>query len=78
MLLSKERNAQGGGEGLQAPSLHHTLPTPMRLPLQVELLGRRHPRAHLPPKPSDVAVLCYTSGTTGVPKGEGGSEILQC
>mmetsp|Transcript_35882 Transcript_35882/g.79890 ORF Transcript_35882/g.79890 Transcript_35882/m.79890 type:complete len:699 (+) Transcript_35882:158-2254(+) len=36
---------------------------------QVESLGRRHPRAHVPPKPSDIATLCYTSGTTGVPKG---------
>eukprot|EP00197_Chlamydomonas_leiostraca_P002909 CAMPEP_0202857292 /NCGR_PEP_ID=MMETSP1391-20130828/295_1 /ASSEMBLY_ACC=CAM_ASM_000867 /TAXON_ID=1034604 /ORGANISM="Chlamydomonas leiostraca, Strain SAG 11-49" /LENGTH=690 /DNA_ID=CAMNT_0049536077 /DNA_START=146 /DNA_END=2218 /DNA_ORIENTATION=- len=36
---------------------------------QVESLGRRHPRAHVPPKPSDTATLCYTSGTTGVPKG---------
>lgn len=36
---------------------------------QVEALGRRHPRAHAPPAPSDVATICYTSGTTGVPKG---------
>ncbi|GFR46921.1 hypothetical protein Agub_g8568 [Astrephomene gubernaculifera] len=35
----------------------------------LEQLGRRHPRAHLPPKPSDTATLCYTSGTTGQPKG---------
>ncbi|KAG2500825.1 hypothetical protein HYH03_001587 [Edaphochlamys debaryana] len=35
----------------------------------VEQLGRRHPRAHIPPKPSDIATLCYTSGTTGTPKG---------
>ena len=31
--------------------------------------GREHPRAHVPPLPSDTATLCYTSGTTGVPKG---------
>ena len=31
--------------------------------------GREHPRAHVPPAPADTATLCYTSGTTGVPKG---------
>ena len=31
--------------------------------------GREHPRAHIPPAPADTATLCYTSGTTGVPKG---------
>ncbi len=31
--------------------------------------GREQPRVHVPPAPSDTATLCYTSGTTGVPKG---------
>lgn len=33
------------------------------------MAGRRHLRSHVPPAPSDVACICYTSGTTGVPKG---------
>ncbi|KAK9816781.1 hypothetical protein WJX72_005028 [[Myrmecia] bisecta] len=35
----------------------------------VKAIGREHPRPHTPPAPSDTATLCYTSGTTGVPKG---------
>ena len=31
--------------------------------------GKEHPRSHIPPQPTDIATLCYTSGTTGVPKG---------
>jgi long-chain acyl-CoA synthetase len=31
--------------------------------------GKEHPRSHIPPMPTDIATLCYTSGTTGIPKG---------
>ncbi|CAG8471627.1 11251_t:CDS:10 [Paraglomus occultum] len=36
---------------------------------EVEGLGKKHPREHLKPSPNDLACICYTSGTTGVPKG---------
>lgn len=35
----------------------------------VEDRGMAHPRPPSPPNPSDVATVCYTSGTTGMPKG---------
>ncbi len=50
------------------------LQRPMEAPLFVKLsvleaLGRSRPLPHVPPKSSDVCTICYTSGTTGVPKG---------
>ncbi|KAF4318083.1 hypothetical protein G195_008679 [Phytophthora kernoviae 00238/432] len=36
---------------------------------ELELLGEANPRPADPPLPMDVSTLCYTSGTTGDPKG---------
>ncbi|XP_077447793.1 long-chain-fatty-acid--CoA ligase 6 [Stigmatopora argus] len=36
---------------------------------EVEALGRDHHRNPLPPSPEDLSIVCFTSGTTGNPKG---------
>ncbi|KAH8930603.1 hypothetical protein BT69DRAFT_1327728 [Atractiella rhizophila] len=35
----------------------------------VEALGAANPFPHIPPKPEDMVSICYTSATTGTPKG---------
>ncbi|TSK14763.1 Long-chain-fatty-acid--CoA ligase 5 [Bagarius yarrelli] len=35
----------------------------------VEALGKDHLRRPIPPKPEDLSIVCFTSGTTGDPKG---------
>ncbi|CAN9508741.1 unnamed protein product [Ophioblennius macclurei] len=35
----------------------------------VEALGKSHHQKPIPPKPEDLSIVCFTSGTTGNPKG---------
>ncbi|KFM25131.1 Long chain acyl-CoA synthetase 7, peroxisomal [Auxenochlorella protothecoides] len=36
---------------------------------RLRALGMKHPSPHVPPSPADTALINYTSGTTGMPKG---------
>ncbi|XP_005520795.1 PREDICTED: long-chain-fatty-acid--CoA ligase 5 [Pseudopodoces humilis] len=57
-LFDKELKDRGAKVGIEILSLQ-----------EVEELGRNNIREPVPPKPEDLSVVCFTSGTTGNPKG---------
>ncbi|TMW67703.1 hypothetical protein Poli38472_011323 [Pythium oligandrum] len=56
--VTEEQRQQAAQKGLQITSLR-----------EIEALGKRNPLPADPPTPEDIATICYTSGTTGNPKG---------
>ncbi|KFO98071.1 Long-chain-fatty-acid--CoA ligase 5 [Calypte anna] len=57
-LFDKELKERGAKVGVEILALQ-----------EVEELGRNNLREPVPPKPEDLCVVCFTSGTTGNPKG---------
>ncbi|NWZ35427.1 ACSL5 ligase, partial [Brachypodius atriceps] len=57
-LFDKELKDRGDKVGIEILSLQ-----------EVEELGRNNIKEPVPPKPEDLSVVCFTSGTTGNPKG---------
>ncbi|NXD77933.1 ACSL5 ligase, partial [Halcyon senegalensis] len=57
-LFDKELEDRGAKVGVEILALQ-----------EVEELGRNNIREPVPPKPEDLCIVCFTSGTTGNPKG---------
>ncbi|XP_026706973.1 long-chain-fatty-acid--CoA ligase 5 isoform X1 [Athene cunicularia] len=57
-LFDKELKDRGAKVGVEMLALQ-----------EVEELGRNNIREPVPPKPEDLCIVCFTSGTTGNPKG---------
>ncbi|NXW23178.1 ACSL5 ligase, partial [Circaetus pectoralis] len=57
-LFDKELKDRGAKVGVEILALQ-----------EVEELGRNNIREPVPPKPEDLCIVCFTSGTTGNPKG---------
>ncbi|NXJ78777.1 ACSL5 ligase, partial [Trogon melanurus] len=57
-LFDKELKDRGAKVGVEILALQ-----------EVEELGRNNIREPVPPKPQDLCIVCFTSGTTGNPKG---------
>ena len=59
----------GWGEGQVLPAPKEGTEAKLVTLEEVVRLGGKHTRPHVPPVPSSIALICYTSGTTGTPKG---------